>query len=51
MDETIEYWQRCLEDFELALEQELLMPELTSDMYRLLKEEITLCISHIKELS
>jgi len=50
MDETLEYWEACLKEFEEALELEIIMPERNHDMYKLLKEEISMCEQNIKEL-
>lgn len=51
MDETLEYWQEKLAEFQEALQLEELMDEREDSMYRLLKMEIEHCQEQIKLLS
>lgn len=51
MDETLEYWQEKLAEFQEALGLEEQMDEREHSMYRLLKIEIEYCQEQIKLLS
>ena len=51
MEETIEYWQRCLADFQEAIESEHNMEVTNGPMIKLLKNNIDYCKNKIKELS
>lgn len=51
MNETLEYWQEKLAEFQEALELELQMEEREDSMYRLLKLEIEHCQEQINLLS
>ena len=50
MEETLEYWQKCIAEFETALEAEQSAEEVNGDMIKLLKEEIEYCQSEIDAL-
>jgi hypothetical protein len=50
MEETLEYWQRCLSDFEEALISEQDNEVVNDDMIKLLKKEIEDCKEKITEL-
>lgn len=51
MDETLEYWQEKLVEFQEALQLEEQMDEREDSMYRLLKLEIKYCQTQINLLS
>ena len=51
MEETLEYWQRCLEEFQEAVESEHSMDEKNKEMIKMLKSDIEYCQSRIKELT
>lgn len=51
MEETLEYWQKCLAEFQEALESEHSMEDVNSVMIKLLKSDIEYCENKIKELS
>lgn len=51
MEETLEYWQEKLAEFEEALQLEEQMEEREDSMLRLLKMEIDSCKEQIKLLS
>ena len=51
MEETIEYWQKCLAEFEEATESEHSMDVTNGPMIKLLKNNIDYCKNKIKELS
>ena len=50
MEETLEYWQKCLSDFEEALISEQDNEVVNDDMIKLLKKEIEECKEKITEL-
>lgn len=47
MDETLEYWENCIAQFEEALEAEMLSDEPNDMMLKHLKEEIEDCKNQI----
>lgn len=51
MEETLEYWQQTLAQFEECLQQEEAMDVREDAMLKLLKFEIDYCKSKIEELS
>lgn len=51
MEETLEYWQEKLAEFQEALQLEEQMDEREHSMYRLLKMEIEYCQNQINLLS
>jgi cob(I)alamin adenosyltransferase len=51
MEETLEYWQEKLAEFEEALQEEQAMDVVNESMVKLLKKEIEYCNQYIQELS
>lgn len=51
MDETLEYWQKCLAEFQEAAATELEQVVVNDNMLILLKKEIEHCNNVIKELN
>lgn len=51
MEETLEYWEKCLLEFEQALQDEIENDITEDSMYRLLKKEIESCKLKINELN
>lgn len=51
MEETLEYWQKCLAEFQEAAEAELEQDFVNDDMLILLKKEIEHCTNKVNELS
>ena len=49
--ENLEYYQKCLEEFNEAIEAEHLMEHTNDGMIKLLKMEIAFCQDKIKELT
>lgn len=47
----LEYYKKCLAEFQEALDLEFLEPEINNEMHiRLLKKNIDMCANKIKEL-
>lgn len=48
MEETIEYWQLKLSEYQEALESELQMDDRNDDMVKLLKNNIEECLKQLQ---
>lgn len=51
MEETLEYWQKCLAEFQEAVENEMQHEVVNDDMLILLKREVENCQNKINELN
>lgn len=50
MEDTLEYWQECLSDFQEALLSEHENEVVNNDMIKLLNQEIAECEKKVNEL-